>query len=115
MVWDLKSNNLYRVNIDKAHHQTRHISVKVTDVHITGRGVVITHINGEPLSRPARSLFDIRRVHQKALQTTESEPLLSQAEKPSLKIGTDRIAKFPPGTGFYVQTQKTLYIWLLRI
>ena len=98
----------------KARHQTRHISVKVTDFHITRHRVKTTHINGEPLDRPVSSLFEIRRVHQKALQTAESEPLL-QAEKPSLKIGTDRVAKFPPGTGLYVQTQKTLYIWMLRI
>jgi hypothetical protein len=115
MVWDLKSNDLYSVNMGKARHRTRHISVKVTDFHITGHGVKTTHIDGEPLDRPASSLFEIRRVHQKALQTAESEPLLSQAEKPSLKIGTDHVAKFPPGTGLYVQTQKTLYIWMLRI
>ncbi|RSL89866.1 hypothetical protein CEP52_014778 [Fusarium oligoseptatum] len=111
MFWDC----LYSVNMGKARHRTRHISVKVTDFHITGHRVKITHINGEPLDRPISSLFEIRRVHQKALQTAESEPLLSQAEKPSLKIGTDRVAKVLPGTGLYVQTQKTLYIWMLRI
>ncbi|RSL39470.1 hypothetical protein CEP54_016319 [Fusarium duplospermum] len=101
--------------MNKEHHENRHISVRVTDVQITGRGVKTVHIDGEPLNRPVRSLFDIRRVYQKALQTAELEPLLSQAEKPSRGIGNDRVAKLPPGTGFYVQTQKTLYICLLRI
>jgi hypothetical protein len=115
MAWDWKINDPYSVKMDKAHYQTRYISVKVTDIRITRRGVKAIHIDGEPLSRPVSSLFDIRRAHQKALETAELKPLLSQAEKPSRKIGTDRRAKFPPGIGFYVQTQKALYIWLIRI
>ncbi|RSL77141.1 hypothetical protein CDV31_017344 [Fusarium ambrosium] len=101
--------------MNKEHHENRHISVRVTDVQITGHGVKTVHIDGEPLNRPVRSLFDIRRVYQKALQIAELEPLLSQAEKPSRGIGNDRVEKLPPGIGFYVQTQKTLYIYLLRI
>lgn len=101
--------------MDKAHHETLHISVRVTDVQVTGSGLKTTHIDGEPLNRPVRSLFDIRRVYQKALQIAELEPLLSQTEKFSRGIGADRIEKLPPGIGFYVQTQKTLYIYLLRI
>ncbi|KAI8710618.1 hypothetical protein NCS52_01518900 [Fusarium sp. LHS14.1] len=101
--------------MNKALYETRQISVRVTDIQVTRRGVKHSHIDGELLDRPVRSLFDIRRVYQKALQTAELEPLLSQDEKPSGGIDNDHVPKLPPGTGFYVQTQKTLYIYGLRI
>jgi hypothetical protein len=62
--------------MDKAHYQTRYISAKVTIIRITRYEVKAIHIDGEPLSRPVSSLFDIRRAHQKALEIVESKPLL---------------------------------------
>ena len=100
-------------DMHKPHHETR--LVRVTDVQVTACGVNIIHIDGEPLSQPVRSLFDLSRVYYKALQTTELKPLLGSAERTSRGITADREAKLPPGICFYMQTQKRLYICLLRI
>lgn len=82
MAWDWKINDPFSVKMDKAHYQTSYISAKVTVIRIARRGVKAIHIDGEPLSRPGSSLFDIRRAHRKALETVESKPL-SGSEKPS--------------------------------
>lgn len=97
----------------KPHHETR--SVKVTDVQFTGRGGKIIHIDGEPLSYPIHSLFDISRVYYKALQTTELKPLLGYAGRTSRETTADGKVKLPPGLCFYMQTRKKVYICLLRI